>query len=106
MSSTPASPSSSSAVAVPNGRHEFALLVRDKPGVLVRIALVFARRGFNIERLDVSPSGSTGFSEMSIVSRGAPQSVEQIGKQLAKLIDVVTVNVSARTSTAPDSART
>lgn len=86
-------------------RHEFDLLVRDKPGVLVRIALVFARRGFNIERLDVSPSGRTGFSEMSIVSRGAPASVEQIGKQLAKLIDVVTVKVSARTSNAPDSAR-
>jgi acetolactate synthase I/III small subunit len=92
--------------AVQNGRHEFALLVRDKPGVLVRIALVFARRGFNIERLDVGPAGSTGFSEMSIVSRGAPQSVEQIGKQLAKLIDVVTVNVSPRTSNAPESART
>jgi len=89
-----------------HGRRELALLVRDKPGVLVRIALVFARRGFNIERLDVSPAGHTGFSEMSIVSRGAPASVEQIGKQLAKLIDVVTVNVSPRASNAPESART
>ena len=51
----------------------------------------------------MSPAGRTGFSEMSIVSRGAPQSVEQIGKQLGKLIDVVTVNVSARASNAPDS---
>lgn len=81
------------------GRHEFALLVRDRPGVLVRIALVFARRGFNIERLLVSPGSRPGFSEMSIVSRGAPQSVEQIGKQLAKLIDVVTVTVSPRSVT-------
>jgi acetolactate synthase-1/3 small subunit len=94
-----------SAPASDSIRHEFALLVRDKPGVLVRIALVFARRGFNIERLDVSPAGSTGFSEMSIVSRGAPQSVEQIGKQLAKLIDVVTVKLSARASNAPESGR-
>jgi acetolactate synthase I/III small subunit len=94
-----------SSPASENVRHEFALLVRDKPGVLVRIALVFARRGFNIERLDVSPSGRTGFSEMSIVSRGAPQSVEQIGKQLGKLIDVVTVKVSARASNAPDAVQ-
>ena len=90
---------------VDDGRHEFALLVRDRPGVLVRIALVFARRGFNIERLLVSPGTRAGFSEMSIVSRGAPQSVEQIGKQLAKLIDVVTVTVSARNSGAPEAAR-
>jgi acetolactate synthase-1/3 small subunit len=83
------------------GRHEFALLVRDRPGVLVRIALVFARRGFNIERLVVIPGSRAGFSEMSIVSRGAPQSVEQIGKQLQKLIDVVTVTISAPSSGAP-----
>jgi len=87
------------------GRHEFALLVRDRPGVLVRIALVFARRGFNIERLEVSPGSRAGFSEMSVVSRGAPQSVEQIGKQLAKLIDVVTVTVSASSSVAPGAVR-
>jgi acetolactate synthase small subunit len=100
MNATIAGPS-----GLDGGRHEFALLVRDKPGVLVRIALVFARRGFNIERLLVSPGVRAGFSEMSIVSRGAPQSVEQIGKQLAKLIDVVSVTVSARTSGAPEAAR-
>ena len=100
MNTTSAGPSGPDA-----GRHEFALLVRDRPGVLVRIALVFARRGFNIERLLVSPGARAGFSEMSIVSRGAPQSVEQIGKQLAKLIDVVTVTVSARNSGAPEAAR-
>jgi acetolactate synthase small subunit len=96
MSATIAGPS-----VVDAGRHEFALLVRDRPGVLVRIALVFARRGFNIERLVVIPGSRAGFSEMSVVSRGAPQSVEQIGKQLAKLIDVVTVTVSPRSVTTP-----
>jgi len=71
--------------------HTFSLLVRDRPGVLVRIALVFSRRGFNIESLAVSPGRIEGFARMTIVSRGAPDTVEQINKQLAKLVDVVFV---------------
>jgi acetolactate synthase-1/3 small subunit len=72
--------------------HTFSLVTRDKPGVLVRIALVFSRRGFNIESLAVSPGRIEGFARMTIVSRGAPESVEQIHKQIAKLIDVVFVS--------------
>jgi acetolactate synthase-1/3 small subunit len=71
--------------------HTFSLVVRDRPGVLVRIALVFSRRGFNIESLAVSPGRIEGFARMTIVSRGAPETVEQINKQIAKLIDVVFV---------------
>jgi acetolactate synthase-1/3 small subunit len=71
--------------------HTFSLVTRDKPGVLVRIALVFSRRGFNIESLAVSPGRVDGFARMTIVSRGAPATVEQINKQLAKLVDVVFV---------------
>jgi acetolactate synthase small subunit len=71
--------------------HTFSLVVQDKPGVLVRIALVFARRGFNIESLAVSPGAIGGFARMTIVSRGDPEVLEQIIKQLAKLIDVVFV---------------
>jgi acetolactate synthase-1/3 small subunit len=71
--------------------HTFSLVTRDKPGVLVRIALVFSRRGFNIESLAVSPGRVDGFARMTIVSRGAGETVEQINKQLAKLIDVVFV---------------
>jgi acetolactate synthase small subunit len=59
--------------------------------VLVRIALVFARRGYNIESLAVSPGATEGFARMTIVSRGAPENVEQILKQLGKLVDVVFV---------------
>jgi acetolactate synthase-1/3 small subunit len=75
----------------PNDMHTFSLVVRDHPGVLVRIALVFSRRGFNIESLAVSPGLTEGFARMTIVSRGAPETVEQMNKQLAKLVDVVFV---------------
>jgi acetolactate synthase I/III small subunit len=75
----------------PIDMHTFSLVVRDHPGVLVRIALVFSRRGFNIESLAVSPGLTDGFARMTIVSRGAPETVEQMNKQLAKLVDVVFV---------------
>jgi acetolactate synthase-1/3 small subunit len=75
----------------PNALHTFSIITNDHPGVLVRIALVFARRGYNIESLAVSPGVRDGFARMTITSRGAPQNIEQIQKQLAKLIDVVYV---------------
>jgi acetolactate synthase I/III small subunit len=73
-----------------NALHTFSIITNDHPGVLVRIALIFARRGYNIESLAVSHVRD-GFSRMTITSRGAPQNIEQIKKQLAKLIDVVYV---------------
>ncbi len=69
--------------------HTISLFVNDKPGVLVRVALVFSRRGYNIESLVVSPSAQGGFSRMTITCSGAPDTLEQIIKQLAKLVDVV-----------------
>ena len=69
--------------------HTISLFVNDKPGVLVRVALVFARRGYNIESLVVSPSAQGGFSRMTITCSGDPETLEQIIKQLAKLVDVV-----------------
>ena len=69
--------------------HTLSLYVNNKPGVLVRVALVFARRGYNIESLVVSPSVSGDFSRMTITCSGDPDTLEQIIKQLAKLIDVV-----------------
>jgi acetolactate synthase-1/3 small subunit len=71
--------------------HTFSLVTADRPGVLVRIALVFARRGYNIESLAVSPGVVDGFARMTILSRGDATNVDQIVKQLAKLIDVVYV---------------
>ena len=77
--------------------HTISLLVRNKPGVLVRVSLVFSRRGYNIESLVVSPAisaagieGQPGeFSRMTITCSGDPDTLEQIIKQLEKLIDVV-----------------
>ena len=71
--------------------HTISILVRNKPGVLVRVALVFSRRGYNIESLVVSADVTNGeFSRMTITCSGDPETLEQIIKQLTKLIDVVT----------------
>jgi acetolactate synthase I/III small subunit len=69
--------------------HTLSLYVRNQPGVLVRVALVFSRRGFNIDSLIVSPGAQTEFSRMTITATGDPDGLEQIVKQLAKLVDVV-----------------
>ena len=69
--------------------HTISLYVHNKPGVLVRVALVFARRGYNIESLVVSPAAQGDFSRMTITSSGDPETLEQIIKALAKLVDVV-----------------
>ena len=69
--------------------HTISLFVNNKPGVLVRVALVFSRRGFNIESLVVSPGAEGRFSRMTIVSSGNSRDLGQIILQLAKLVDVV-----------------
>ncbi len=69
--------------------HTISLLVSNKPGVLVRIALVFARRGYNIDSLVVSPSVNLRFSRMTLTAQGDPQTLEQIIKVCNKLIDVI-----------------
>ena len=70
--------------------HTISVLVRNQPGVLVRVSLVFARRGYNIESLVVSPEVTNGdFSRMTITCSGDAGTLEQISKQLTKLVDVV-----------------
>jgi len=71
------------------GTHTISVFVNNKPGVLVRVALVFSRRGFNIESLVVSPGVEGRFSRMTITCSGRPEDLEQVVKQLAKLVDVV-----------------
>ena len=66
-----------------------SLFVGDRPGVLVRVALVFSRRGYNIESLVVSPAAEGRFSRMTVTCSGDPGVLEQVVKQLAKLGDVV-----------------
>ncbi len=69
--------------------HTISLLVANKPGVLLRISLIFSRRGFNIESLVVSPTLDGRYSRMTITAHGEPSVLEQIIKQASKLVDVV-----------------
>jgi acetolactate synthase-1/3 small subunit len=66
-------------------------LVEDRPGVLSRVASLFRRRGFNIESIAVGHTEQPGLSRMTIVVGGEEAEVEQVRKQLEKLVDVVKV---------------
>lgn len=71
--------------------HIISILVENKSGVLSRVAGLFSGRGFNIDSLSVGPTLDSSVSMMTIVTRGDERIVEQITKQLNKLIDVVKV---------------
>lgn len=73
-------------------KHTLVALVEDKPGVLNRVASLFRRRSFNIESLAVGGSEDPGLSRMTIVAIGDSAQVEQVRKQLEKLINVVKVS--------------
>ena len=73
-------------------KHTLVALVEDKPGVLNRIASLFRRRAFNIQSLTVGGSEHPGLSRMTIVAGGDAAQVEQVRKQLEKLINVVKVS--------------
>ena len=72
-------------------KHTLVALVEDKPGVLTRMASLFRRRGFNIESIVVGRSERPHLSRMTIVLSGSTTMVEQLRKQLDKIIDVVKV---------------
>ena len=69
--------------------HNLSVYVTNKPGVLARIAQVFARRGFNIDSLVVSPSVDGHYSRMTITAKGSADGFDQVMRQLIKLIDVM-----------------
>lgn len=73
----------------PLPRHVISLYVSNKPGVLIRVALVFARRGFNIDSLVVSEGHDPAFSHMTITASGDENTLRLILGQLNKLVDVV-----------------
>lgn len=72
-------------------RHTISVLVENKFGVLTRVAGLFSGRGYNIDTLNVAPTLDPKTSRMSIVTRGDDATVEQIVKQLKKLVDVIEV---------------
>ncbi len=69
----------------------YSIIVENQSGVLSRIANLFSARGYNIESLSVAPINEDGLSRMTLVTEGNEQVLEQIGKQLNKLIDVIKV---------------
>jgi len=73
-------------------RHTLAVLVENTPGVLARVAGLFSRRGFNIDSLAVGRTDNPAVSRMTIVVEGDDQVLEQVNKQLHKLIDVIKIN--------------
>ena len=72
-------------------RHTISILVENKFGVLARIAGMFSGRGFNIDTLNVGPTLDATASRMTIVVRGDDKVLEQVIKQLEKLVDVIDV---------------
>jgi len=75
----------------PAPRHTISILVENKFGVLTRIAGLFSGRGFNIETLNVGPTHDPAVSRMTIVVVGNDQTLDQVLKQLNKLVDVIEV---------------
>jgi acetolactate synthase I/III small subunit len=72
-------------------KHILSVLVENKPGVLTRIAGLFARRGFNIDTLAVGPTEDPTISRMTITLDGAAHPIDQVTKQLHKLVNVIKI---------------
>jgi acetolactate synthase-1/3 small subunit len=70
-------------------RHIISILIENESGALSRVAGLFSARGYNIESLTVAPTEDQTLSRMTVVTRGSDDVIEQITKQLNKLIDVV-----------------
>ena len=70
-------------------RHIISILIENEAGALSRVAGLFSARGYNIESLTVAPTEDPSLSRMTLVTRGTEEIIEQITKQLNKLIDVV-----------------
>lgn len=80
------------AVGLRTGRkHLLAILVENKPGVLTRIAGLFARRGFNIDTLAVGPTNDESVSRITLTLDGAVHPIDQVTKQLHKLVNVLKI---------------
>jgi acetolactate synthase I/III small subunit len=72
-------------------KHILSILVENKPGVLTRIAGLFARRGFNIDTLAVGPTDDEELSRITLTLDGAKHSIDQVTKQLHKLVNVLKI---------------
>jgi len=73
-------------------KHTLSVLVENRPGVLMRVAGLFARRGYNIDSLAVGRTENPSISRMTIVVEGDHHVIEQVTKQLDKLVDVIEIS--------------
>jgi acetolactate synthase-1/3 small subunit len=72
-------------------KHLLSLMVENRPGVLARIALLFSRRGFNIDTLAVGPTEDPDISRITLTVDGAVHPIDQVTKQLHKLVNVIKI---------------
>ena len=80
------------AVGLRTGRkHILSILVENKPGVLARVAGLFSRRGFNIDTLAVGPTDDPSISRITLTLDGAVHPIDQVTKQLHKLVNVLKI---------------
>src|SRR6266487_5368284 len=77
--------------ALTGRKHVLSILVENKPGVLTRIAGLFARRGFNIDTLAVGPTDDESISRITLTLDGAVHPIDQVTKQLHKLVNVLKI---------------
>ena len=80
-------------------KHVLSILVENKPGVLARIAGLFARRGFNIDSLAVGPTDDESMSRITLTVDGAAHPIDQVTKQLHKLVHVIKIRDLAPSET-------
>jgi acetolactate synthase-1/3 small subunit len=72
-------------------RHIISILLQNEAGALTRVASMFSTRGYNIESLSVAPTEDPSYSRLTLVTIGSDQVIDQINKQLAKVVDVVSM---------------
>lgn len=72
-------------------RHIISILLQNEAGALARVANMFSSRGFNIESLNVAPTNQPAVSRLTLVTIGSDEVIDQISKQLGKLVDVVNI---------------
>ena len=84
-------------------KHVLSILVENKSGVLTRIAGLFARRGFNIDTLTVGPTEDEEISRVTLTVDGALHPIDQVTKQLHKLVNVLKIRISSPATQSPAS---
>lgn len=70
-------------------KHTLSILMQNESGALVRVAGLFAARGYNIDSLNVAPTADIEVSRLTLVTQGSDESIDQILKQARKLVDVI-----------------